>query len=371
MLVITIHILVMKKITSNQLGYICSSSFFEENRTLEIINCVSEDFNLTYECRIKSDQKINNRIYDSILSNLIIYPIKNDLNYVFSTFKWRKILHKKIDHPIFYNQEKNITMTKESNRYLAKLVLYKISHENEYEICTKVPNISIQNLCCRMEKHETEEESIYMSLIVIGIVFIINFAIVIVFWKCPPSAFQSLDEMLKKLPTSHVKKLKKLILENQDSEDIDISSEKMDQKKNFNDKKILYKNRRRNNFKNITFSDDQANKKEYPSYEEDLETDKIDDIEQNLRFEIKKIRRLSKVSLDSIKFDKNDSSKSNKKNFGVKFADHNNEIILDMNYEVPNFRKKIIDENKRRASINPFKKTFKLDISSESSDYSD
>lgn len=187
--------------------YACSNFFFIENRTLEIINCVSENFNLTFECRVKSDQKIKNNFYDSIISNLIIYPNKNDLNFNSSIFKWRKT------HGSNYSAENYIRLTKESNSYFAKLILYKIQHKAKYEICAGILNTDINNLCCHIEKLEAEEQSIFMSLIVIVIVFIINFVVVIVFWKCPPSAFNSLDEMLEKLPTSHVKKLKKLLLE--------------------------------------------------------------------------------------------------------------------------------------------------------------
>jgi hypothetical protein len=360
---ITIIILIITKIKCEQLGYVCSKSFFIENHISETINCVTEEFNLTFQCRIKSDQKIRNRIYDSILSNLNIKQNKNDLSNISSTFTWKKIHHKQS----ISLGEKNITLTKESNNYFAELILYKISYETAYEICTKVPNINIMDLCCRIKNVEPEEEPIYMPLIVIVIVFIINFVVVIVFWKCPPSAFHSLDEMLEKLPTSHVKKLKKLLLEGQD-DDKSSEKEKIDKNRNFID--INTKNRRMKISKNITFNNEinNFNAKDNPAFEEDSETG---DIEHYLRFEAQKIRRLSRISLDSIELDPNDSSKPIKKKLGVKFADQNKEIILDKNNEVKHFRKKIIDENKRRASIKPYKKAFNLDISSESSDYSD
>jgi hypothetical protein len=127
--------------------------------------------------------------------------------------------------------------------------------------------------------------------------------------------------------------------------------------------------------KNITF-DENVNQKVVervnPAFdEEESETDSVNHIEYDLRLEAQKLRRFSRISLDSIKLDHNDSIKPVKKKLGVKFADQNDEIILTMNDEVENLRKKVITENKRRTSIKPFKKAFNLDISSESSDYSD
>ena len=56
-----------------------------------------------------------------------------------------------------------------------------------------------------------------MSLIVIAIIAFIQLVVVFVFWRCEPSAFKSIDDMLQKLPSSHVKMLKRMVAERGDT----------------------------------------------------------------------------------------------------------------------------------------------------------
>ena len=102
----------------------------------------------------------------------------------------------------------------------ASLLLYGIEASVVYRVCAVVPGVwtSHTELCCRTAKVSDEKPvNFLMSLIVIAIIAFIQLVVVFVFWRCEPSAFKSIDDMLQKLPSSHVKMLRRMVAERGDN----------------------------------------------------------------------------------------------------------------------------------------------------------
>ena len=86
-----------------------------------------------------------------------------------------------------------------------------------YRICPIISLLDDYSMCCHLE-YDTHEENLiqlnfYMALVVVGLLSLIYAIIAIIFWKCPPASFRSVDEMLTQLPSNHVKALKQMVLE--------------------------------------------------------------------------------------------------------------------------------------------------------------
>lgn len=225
------------------------------------------------------------------------------------------------------------------------------------------------SVCCRVEHAPIEEDTnIYMCLIVIAILLVMYAIIMVVFWRCSPSSYRTLEEMLSSLPSSHVERLKSLVVDQAfDDEDEDDEDEESDIE---SDSEAKRKPRVRidSQFTEIgenpayEASDDDNDEPQVPPTSSrdkrrasrvsrvSFATAKEDDIEYNLRKEAQKLRRLSRVSLGSIKVPPK----------GVKFAE--SETVINLN-DIEDLKIKIFNESKRRASVKPFKKPFDLEIS--------
>lgn len=225
-------------------------------------------------------------------------------------------------------------------------------------------------VCCAIEDRTEEIDSnIYMVLIVIGILVIIYLIIGIIFWRFPPSSYHSIDDMLEKLPTSHVERLKSLVVDRYVSDEeeeyldhenlSDISSEKSEPPKYVKNRKKV-KVRIDDHFTEIDNPVYEKSEDEYDADGDDEKdatkkvTIKDDGVEYNLQKEAQKLRRMSKISVSSIKAVSNAHK-------GVKFAD-SGDTVLNIN-DMDNLKAKIFNESQRRASIKPFKKAYNLDVS--------
>lgn len=188
--------------------------------------------------------------------------------------------------------------------------------------------------------------------------------------------------MLSKLPDSHVQKLRNLIEDNGDSDDdstsmsgssMASSAVKSDEELTTNQTKTPKKKRAKVRInENLTEIDNPAYE---TTSEEDEEkpaassawarrmsrisfADGNDDVEYNLQKEAHKLRRMSRMSLGSIKVVTQNTPK------GVKFAEPGDKknTVLNIN-DLEDLKVKIYNESKRRASIKPFKKPFGLEVS--------
>ena len=330
-------------INYNDLNENCVKSFIKENRTHEINKCILQDrVILDFECKIillREKEKLIKAI-DSIFS---LRDLKNDtITYV--EFEWeakhgdeKMILQDK-------NNKRNISLNYTNVERLldARLTLREIDYEINYEICTRIEGLFDDKICCEVELKEAEEESnIFLSLLVLGVIVLFLVIIMLVFWLCPPTEYHSLDEMLEQLPTSHVEALKTLVTE-AEMEEMDDDDHDFDLPKNLKSKKVRI---------NIA-----GTEIDNPAFEDD-END--EDIDHQLMIQAQKIRRMSMVPRGPT------GDTTVKKKGGVRFKDEESNEEVHMN-DMDNLRIKLFNESKRRASIKPFKKTFQLDISSDS-----
>jgi hypothetical protein len=342
----------------------CVKSFIKENRTHEIKKCILLDYLSTtrlkfqFECKIVL-LRVNEKLVKAVDSMFSLYGRKDE-NITQVEFYWSKDSEENKYRNNSDNRLKvNLTNDTNENFFNAKLTLEEIEYETNYEICTKIDDLFEDN-CCNVELKEIEEESnIYLSLLVLGIAIVFLVLIIIVFWLCPPTEFHSIDEMLEKMPTSHVEALKILVTEQDMDENNDEEQGlETDIPENFNlrsrraTKQDLFNNRIRINA-NPTEFDNPA----FDNYDEDE-----DDVEHQLKFQALKIRRMS---MGTMAPRGQNGDVPIKKKGGVRFVDDEDNGKSQMN-EMDNLRIKLLNESKRRASIKPFKKTFNLDISSDS-----
>lgn len=376
------------EILSTESKYLCATSYIEQNRTLEIVNCIYDPLGehpirLNYECKV-----IQHKDSEAIETKLIINE-KIEINY--ATFKWaiEKEEHhgKKLNKSRYaYNEAelknlKNVTLSETEAGLEATLVLVNIEKDVPYEISVFVPEFNKkysaepEEIHCTIEITEEEEKNnVFMSLIVIGILLIMFVTIMIVFWKCPPNEFHSVDEMLEKLPTSHVKALKKLVLEREGEEDDNESVKTENSKENlpyrYRKRKDVIKQRGKVRVNtNVTEIDN-------PAYVDDSEAEKsekseLEDVETRLRFEKLKLRRMSRVSVGQISRSSSVPRASIEnlepavgRKGGVRFADDTDDAVPMS--EIDNLKVKLFNESKRRASVKIFKKSYNLYVSSDS-----
>jgi hypothetical protein len=341
--IINFNLIKSTVINYNDLNENCVKSFIKENRTHEINKCILQDHViLDFECKIillREKEKLIKAI-DSIFS---LRGLKNDtITYV--EFEWEakhgdeKIIRNK-------NNSRNISLDYTNIERLldAKLTLKEIDYEISYEICTRIEGL-VNKICCEVELKEAEEESnIFLSLLVLGVVVLFLVIIMLVFWLCPPTEYHSLDEMLEQLPTSHVEALKTLVTE-ADMEEMDdgVQDHDFDLPKSLKSKKVRI-NTAGTEIDNLAFEDDEND----------------EDIDHQLMIQAQKIRRMSMMPHGPI------GDTTVKKKGGVRFKDVESNEEVHMN-DMDNLKIKLFNESNRRASIKPFKKTFQLDISSDS-----
>lgn len=375
----------------NLSSILCANSYDKLHRNYETVNCIFpfSEAKVNYECRILYGEKLQSKNTDDVIEAILTLnylPQQNE-----SIFYWKSVqeqhhtqpkqlkrrsTHDSNDIEVFkYNA--SVILTKDKNTSIARLVLYKIYHETLYKVCVGFPGLIESNkICCTVEKQEEEEESnIFMSLIVFGVLAIIYAVVVIVFWLCPPSEFHTIEDLLEKLPTGHVERLKNLVIDH--DKDLEEMSDLGSDKDLQGPDRSKYARSRKNKSKKRSTKiriDDNVVEIDNPAYveeDDDFEgtqwdnhsgngdDEHRDEIELNLYKEAQKLRRMSRVGVSQIKLQKNPNEIKGKQ--AVKFADI--DFAVDGLTEMDNLKLKIFSESKRRASIKPFKRAYDLDLS--------
>lgn len=335
--------------------FVCANAFNEEERTQEVVKCVLVlqdraannneliDVVVDYDCTVVDDFKVGEYKYISIKVKLELVSSKPIDYSPDSYFIW-DILEESTHHKLDFKNEKMIPLNFTSNLYQntskASLVLYDISVDSKYKICPVIPDlIEEEKICCKVIKtEEHEENTVFMSLLVIGVLLVIYAIVIIVTWQCPTKN-DSIDTILQELPTKHVEALKQLV-----EADEEIQNEGIPRAE------------RRQSVANVNVIRFDI---ENPAYEQGNDED---DIDYKLRMEALKIRRMSRASVADIQ---TVSNKDVKKRRGVKFTDES--TIIGMG-DIENLKMKILNESNRRASVAPFKKAYDLTVSSDDSD---
>lgn len=257
-------------------------------------------------------------------------------------------------------------------------------------------------VCCGIEYIlEEEEKNIFMGIIVVGILIFMYLIIGVAFWRWPPNQYTNIDDMLTKLPDSHVEKLMNLMSDDQNEED-EYDTDEESRAPSVNDdestavsggKKKRARVRINENFTEIVTtgdnpayetSDDEIDEEEDAAIRQRMRRksqqpqegvrsrrmsrvsfaggDDINDVEYNLIKEAQKFRRMSRMSVGSIRAVVPQPAQGRTK--GVKFADMPpaESTILNVN-DLEDLKVKIFNEGQRRASIKPFKKPFDLEVS--------
>ncbi len=289
---------------------------------------------IKYECRI-STYSHENKPYNAININLTVgnYSVTD------ASFQW----FKKEESIHFSNKKFNKTNKKtlqfdfnnKTEKYQAELIIYNIEENTKYKIETEfdLDNETLMLSCLLEHRVEEEKSSLYMALLVIGVVVVIYVIIGMFFWICPPDSFKTIDELLSTLPTKHVEALKNLV-ENEGIIEIDMN-ENEHEPDDFN--------------RRISFN---------PADNQAFELDDPDDEDLNRKIyrEANKLRKMSHISLQV-----------NSKKI-VRFA---NALETDPDElaknDFENLQLKIYREKRRRDSVHPFKKTCNL-TTIESSD---
>lgn len=364
---------------------VCANSYDKHERKQEVVNCILPDkkLNLNFECRILENQKLLTKNTDNVVEAKLLLKDKSvEQNY--SVFYWkgvkesehyRSVQSEHEEETFKYN--KSVVFSKDKNSTSARLVLYKINFEYTYKICVNVPDLIEEKVCCQVEYLEEEEESnIFMVLIVFAVVVVLYVIVLIVSWKCPSSSFKTIDDLLEKLPTGHVEKLKNLVLEREiEIDQDDVEDEKSTPNAETDSNNLKYARYRKQprgkrqtrvkiseNFveiDNLAYDKDEDEEK---NAENSRENEEEEDIEFKLYKEALKLRRMSRMSVSyPPKFDSNDFSKptEKKRKQSVKFLDNDTLALTEMDQ----IKLKIFQESKRRASVAPFKKAYDLDVS--------
>jgi hypothetical protein len=375
---------------------ICVKSYLQDNRTQEVTSCalVPSSIKFKFETSLKLSYYVHPKVYDVIKSKVTVQiPIsknftfentKNSLRWVSKT-EHKKVVAKSVprkenlDEIQFdLSKEKsksfNLTQLKKNENeskileFDAELVLKEINEDSIYRVCLDIASLNLtdDSLICSLIVYQShDEENIYMGLLVIGILVIIYVIIVLVFWKCPPT-FDDIDELLEKLPTSHVVALKELVESQEGNEDEEDDTPKPKNIEQYDGVNLRSRShRRQSTVEKILHVP--TNLAQPDSDDDDLE----DKNQRELRKEMLKFRRMSRVSIGNDQDSHRVSVSSNqtrKQKPKVKFDKKHVVMDFDEVTGEQDIAKKIFNESRRRASIKPFKKAFDLNASSSESD---
>lgn len=317
------------------------------------------DLEAILECKIVK-HKINNSVYDAFNLTLKVNDNKTYLEEAY--FEWSKSddkhnkLTELIEKPNF--TKLNFTFNNDTSKYEANLTIFNIEENEKYDIQAMFNNYTLK---CALE-YEVEEEttSLYVSLLVMGVMVVIYLIIGLVHWICPPDKYRTLDELLANLPSKHVEALKDLV-----SDDINLARE-------FDE--INQDNNHISHKKNVNFNMAGI---ENRAYADDVfnEDDDEDSINRKLYQEANKLRKMSRVSQHS-SFNSEQKSRvrfTNIGSVGSETISIGSNPVSNMDHagfsstDLENLQLKIMREKRRRDSVHPFKKTYAL-TTIESSD---
>jgi hypothetical protein len=342
---------------------VCAKSYSEQNRSIETTFCRTFDSKATakYQCGVAYTVQIpkdGHEPFSDALDIRILFsgvnsdniPVDQLENNTEIFFEWFKISHGQRSHAKSLGN-RTLALQRAGNSSLdARLILYDIVPDTLYRVCAAqtAPSLifpdSPEDFCCEIEQLEVEEtDNIFMVVVVVGIVFLIYFIVVMVHWKCQPSAFNSIDEILGTLPSAHVEKLKKMIVE---QEECLSAGDNMSETGQETDTKVT----------------PVAVVQPYTKNSRSA---------KNRRASVATFRSILDT-YDNRGYESGDevtSVTSKNKQTVVKFADESN-VIDDLD-ELGRLKLKVLKESKRRASINPFKKTYALNVSSEEEESDD
>jgi hypothetical protein len=334
---------------------VCAKSYSDLNRSIEITQCqtLSSEIAVNFRCSVIYAQKISKDNHDRVFDSIEVYiafsgingfqlPIEELANTSEISLEWFKLSHGKTGSRLGNG---TVLLQKTANKSLdTRLVLYDIYFDTMYRICANYSppslnfTLSSKDFCCQVEQVEVKEPSnVYMAIIVISILGFIYLVVIVVHWRCPPSSFNSIDEILGTLPSAHVEKLKKMISDREET----MSS-------------------------GDTASQDTELRGGVVAQSDQLKYTR----QRNSR---RPGRRASAMDYDNKAYDTGDESLNAQsdtysgagrtKQTMVKFADENSAI--DNFDELGRLKLKVLKEAKRRASVAAFKKTYALNVSSE------
>ena len=307
---------------------VCASAFDYEDRTREIINCnIPFEAKLRFECKIVYNFHVTeSRAYTGIQAQLKITDKHRKLSPVLNAtvFQWDRSY---ANNNLSQSKIVEFTFDNATGDLTADLIIYNIALETSYKICPMLEMIGEERVCCEVEAQSHEEDlfalNFYMALVIVGLVALIYLIIVIIFWKFPPPTYKSVDEMLSHLPLKHVKALKQLVSKSEtDQEDADFTD----------------------TIHGVAAGVDnpgfKSNEEMYDTY----------GTNESLYVEANKLRRMSRTS---------------------QFSAPANACISTINISAnildpQSLAVKILKEEKRRASLKPYKKTYALENSSDS-----
>jgi hypothetical protein len=370
---------------------ICASSFLKENRSEQVVNCLTTNLDLkikiNFECQVRLSEKVfinSSKAYDIVKSTLILDSLSSDTSilgkFKQATFFWEKLQaeqehrhqsnktysprnlfeKKKNEETSELANKINITFSQLSqedetkNGVQANLVLYDILPELVYKICVQVDDLISKTdfVCCEIERLEEEEDEsrILMSLLVIGVILLIYLIIILIYWKCNPTNF---EEILEQLPSTHVNQLKNLKITDPE---IDAKLGDGDSAKDNIERYLHRRMVTRQGRKSINLSHHTSTGFENESYEDDLD-EQENKIVEALKFEANRLRRMSQLSTVAIDL----KEKPERPAKSVKFAETHEHIEEDEERVM-----RMLHDRKRRASVKPFKKVLDLELSSDS-----
>ena len=349
----------------------CITASLKENSTYVITKCFYAGQTLEFECRIfleKTNEKSEKAIDATFRTNNTIQNQTVEFSWhIMSPHEDKNKIKKSTSKP----NKRNVTLSPESDpkSAMANLKLLGVEEEISYKVCGRVLNTSGKDyeICSEVElKEEVEKSNIFLSLIVIGVVVVFLAIIMVVFWQCPPAQFNSIDEMLEKLPTSHVEALKRLVVDTDTvlADEVDTSGENSE---------FRARRKRAGSSRTTPVEETRGGKVrintnvieiDNPAFEDD---DEEDEIQRKLKFTANRLRRMSmgNVAMTSSRPKPEDvgiisvesEEPMRKKGGGVRFVDSDDITSQgEQMSEMDQLKVKIFNESKRRASIKPFKK---------------
>jgi hypothetical protein len=179
--------------------------------TLDAFNYAAFQVTIT---ETKTSHVIKVSSFDGILEsiNSLLEPIRDrhpqQLNAVSQT-----IINKNVDLDFEGAQAKT-----------ALLQITNIGQEFFYDVCIRSYGVNgseeqgARHMCCNLRKYKIELENIndiYLPFLIILFLFVIQIVIAVVTWRCPRSRYETIDDLLKSLPSKNVKILKTLVLNRQ------------------------------------------------------------------------------------------------------------------------------------------------------------
>lgn len=347
---------------------ICAKASPKDEYSHQTVNCKFIDENLrnyeiNYQCTIYVDRELQSSNSQNVVQvefSLLGYTEKSKtVNFYWISYL-KHHMHSIESHSVEEQYKHNRTVglsINSNNESTAEIILYKLHYDTVYKVCVNMNETFDQKVCCIVENLEKEEESnIYMVLVVLGVLLLI-YAFVIIATKITNKKEKTIDELLEKLPTAHVERLKSLFEINEDEEDIsDYSSEEItEEEKSFESIPTIKKTKFA---KKVTIKDNFGYE---PDTDETTRNDKnpeeIDDIQFNLYKEAQKFRKMSRLSIAAISTDDSERIKP-KRTKNVKF----NQDLSVIN-GINNIKLKVYNESNRRASMKPYKKPYHLGAS--------